>query len=90
MKRKRKELSNHEILEHYEESRQYLKKKTTKLIEITDKEASILSDLRKRFELNEHNDKLLSSRTANLIKFKKKLIELWQETLKEEYGGKEK
>jgi len=72
----KKEIDNLKVLAEYEKSVLKIARSLKKVICIIDNEMQRLASLKKKFILNEHNEKLLDSRNAHLVKFKEELIEV--------------
>ena len=83
MKKKLKELDNREVNYKYEQSRTRIKTKVNKVLEQIKKELFKLSDLNKKYKLNEFNQKKLYENSSKIVIFKEKLITSWEDSLKE-------
>ena len=68
----------------YQRSRQKLKSKVEQLWKLIGNEQERLSKFKDRYKLNKFNEKFFHDKSGKIVQFKKKLAEIWAETLKED------
>jgi len=87
--KKKKHLSNFQIISKYDNSKNHIKKLINRLGSGIDKELSKLSQLKCKFMMNQSNEKLLDSKMGQIVLFKDKLISAWNETMREDNSKEE-